>query len=63
MNLDENTTKIVVGVLVLLTAAVGGAIISIRKSKNRQTRTHQENITIGGSNNKVVGGDDNSERK
>ena len=59
MTLDENTTKIILAIAGILTVAVGGSWIAIRKSKKRSNTVRQENITISGSG-KVVGGDDNS---
>lgn len=58
--MEENTTEIVIAVIALLTAIVGGAWISIKKSKKRNQKSNQENISIKGKNNKVIGGDDNS---
>jgi glucose uptake protein GlcU len=60
MQVDENTSKIILGVIALLTVIAGGAIYSVKKSKNRRTNTTQKNITQSGNGNKVVGGDDNS---
>ncbi len=53
--------KIVLGLIALVTALVGGALFSIKKSKNKKQRNSQSNITILGDENKVVGGDDNSQ--
>lgn len=53
-------TEIIIAVIGLLTVVVGGALISINKSKKRNQKTNQENIMIKGKKNKVIGGDDNS---
>ncbi|CAL2061989.1 hypothetical protein [Tenacibaculum sp. 190524A05c] len=58
--MEDNTTKIIIAVIALVTAIIGGALISINKSRKRNTKSSQDNITIKGNNNKVVGGDDNS---
>ena len=60
MTLDENSTKIILAVAAVVAAALGGSLIAIRKSKKRNTKVHQENITVSGTGGKVVGGDDNS---
>lgn len=59
MNLDENTTKIVLAVVAILATMLGGSVIAIKKNKRRSNNVKQENIRITGSG-KVVGGDDNS---
>lgn len=59
MTFDENSTKIILGITAVVAAALGGSWIAIRKSKKRNNKVHQENITISGTG-KVVGGDDNS---
>lgn len=56
--MEEGTQKIILSVLGILVALVGGAIYSKKVRKNK--RTNQENITITGDQNKVVGGDDRS---
>lgn len=58
--MDENYTKIILAVIAVIATIVGGALISIKKSKKRTNKVNQENITIKGNKNKVVGGDDNS---
>ena len=63
MNFDENTTKIVVAIIALLTAIVSGALVTIRKMKKKSTRNTFSNVKITGNNNKIVGGDDNSKNK
>jgi len=60
MNLDDNTTKIVLGLIALLTVIVSGALISIKKTRKRNTRNTISNVNITGDKSKVVGGDDNS---
>lgn len=60
MNLDDNTTKIILGLIALLTVIVSGALISIKKIRKRNTRNTISNVKITGNNSKVVGGDDNS---
>lgn len=63
MNLDDNTTKIILGLIALLTVIVSGALISIKKTRKRNTRNTISNVKITGGNSKVVGGDDNSRNK
>ncbi len=63
MNLDDNTTKIVLGLIALLTVIVSGALISIKKTRKRNTRNTISDVKITGDNSKVVGGDDNSRNK
>lgn len=58
--MEDNTTQIIIGVIALVTAIIGGALISINKSRKRNTKTKQDNIKIKGNKNKVIGGDDNS---
>ncbi|WP_299221250.1 hypothetical protein [uncultured Aquimarina sp.] len=58
--MEDNTTKIIIAVIALVTAIIGGALISINKSRKRNTKTNQDNIKIKGKKNKVIGGDDNS---
>ncbi|MHA7056110.1 hypothetical protein ACWGOQ_0002750 [Aquimarina sp. M1] len=58
--MEDNTTKIIIAVIALVTAIIGGALISINKSRKRNTNTNQDNIKIKGKKNKVIGGDDNS---
>ncbi len=59
MTFDENTTKIILAIVGIVTIALGGSWIAIRKSKKRTNTVSQKNITITGKG-KVVGGDDNS---
>lgn len=63
MNFDENATKIILGIIALLTVIVSGALITIKKTKKRTTRNTISNVDISGDNSKVVGGDDNSKNK
>lgn len=58
--MEDNTTKIIIAIITLVTAIIGGALISINKSRKRNTKTKQDNIKIKGNKNKVIGGDDNS---
>jgi glucose uptake protein GlcU len=58
--MEDNTTQIIIAVIALVTAIIGGALISINKSRKRSTKTKQDNIKIKGNKNKVIGGDDNS---
>ena len=58
--MEDNTIKIIIAVIALVTAIIGGALISINKSRKRNTKTNQDNIKIKGNKNKVIGGDDNS---
>lgn len=63
MTFDENTIKIVLGIIALVTVIVSGALITIKKTKKKTTRNSISNIDISGNNSKVVGGDDNSKNK
>lgn len=58
--MDENTTKIIIAIVALLTAIISGALISINKSRKRSSKSSQDNIHIQGNDNKVIGGDDKS---
>ncbi|WP_346881289.1 hypothetical protein [uncultured Algibacter sp.] len=58
--MEDNSTKIIIAIIALVTAIIGGALISINKSRKRNTKTNQDNIKIKGNKNKVIGGDDNS---
>ena len=58
--MEDNMTKIIIAVIALVTAIIGGALISINKSRKRNTKSSQDNIKIKGDKNKVIGGDDNS---
>lgn len=58
--MEENTMKIILAILAIIATIVGGALISIRKTKKRNSKSNQESITINGDGNKVIGGDDNS---
>jgi hypothetical protein len=59
-NMEDNTTKIIITIIALVAAIIGGALISINKSRKRNTKTNQDSIKIKGNKNKVIGGDDNS---
>lgn len=50
MNLDENTTKIIIAIIGIV--AVGGTIIGVKISKKKNS-----NNTINQNNNTVTGGD------
>jgi glucose uptake protein GlcU len=63
MDLDDNTTKIILGLIALLTVIVSGALISIKKTWKKNTRNTISNVKITGDKSKVVGGDDNSRNK
>ncbi len=54
--MEENTTKIIIGIIALITALIGGALYS----KKRTNKVTQSNIKIKGKKNKIVGGDNNS---
>jgi LPXTG-motif cell wall-anchored protein len=54
--MDDNTTKIILGVIAIITALVGGALYS----KKRRNKVKQTDIKIKGDKNRIVGGDDNS---
>jgi hypothetical protein len=58
--MEDNTFKIMMAVIALVTAIIGGALVSINKSRKRNTKSSQDNIKIKGNKNKVIGGDDNS---
>ncbi len=58
--MEDNTTQIIIAVIALVTAIIGGTLISINKSRKRSTQTKQDKIKIKGNKNKVIGGDDNS---
>ena len=58
--MEDSTIKIIIAVITLLTVIIGGALISINKSRKRNTKSSQDNIKIKGNKNKVIGGDDNS---
>lgn len=58
--MEDNTTEIIIAVIALITAIIGGALISINRSKKRNTKSSQDHIKIKGNKNKVIGGDDNS---
>ncbi|KPQ12988.1 MAG: hypothetical protein HLUCCX10_14390 [Algoriphagus marincola HL-49] len=58
--MEDNMTKIIIAVVALVTAIIGGALISINKSRKRNSKSSQDNISIKGNKNKVIGGDDNS---
>ncbi len=62
MNFDDNTTKIVLAIIGIIAAIIGGSFIAIKISKKRSNNVRQENITINGSG-KVVGGDDKSSNR
>jgi len=55
----EEYVKITLGIITALIVG-GGALFTIRKSRQRKTTVKQDHITIKGNNNKVIGGDDNS---
>jgi hypothetical protein len=59
-NMEDNTTKIIITIIALVAAIIGRALISINKSRKRNTKTNQDSIKIKGNKNKVIGGDDNS---
>jgi glucose uptake protein GlcU len=54
--MEDNTTKIIIGIIALITALIGGALYS----KKRNNKVKQTKIKIKGKKNKVIGGDDNS---
>lgn len=58
--MEENTVKIILAILGIISIIVGGAFISKKISKNRTSKSNQQNISINGDKNKVIGGDDNS---
>ncbi|MCT4142351.1 hypothetical protein [Elizabethkingia anophelis] len=58
--MDDNLTKVIIAVVGLFGAFVGGKLIF--RSKNKKRNITQKNITITGKGNKVIGGDDNSKQ-
>ena len=62
MTFDENQTKIIIAIVGILVAIIGGSFIAVKISRKRSNNVRQENIDISGSG-KVVGGDDNSTNK
>lgn len=62
MNLDDNTTKIILYILGIIVAIIGASFIAIKISKKRSNNVRQENIIVKGSG-KVIGGDDKSINK
>jgi hypothetical protein len=60
INMDENTTKIILAIIGIVTILVSGALISIKRIKKRESKNSISNITIKGNRNKLVGGNDNS---
>jgi len=60
MTFDESSTKIIIGIIGLLTVIVTGAFISIKIIRKRNTKNTISNVHISGQNNKIVGGDDKS---
>ena len=63
MNFDDNVTKIILGLITLITVIAGGALISIKKTRKSNSKKAISNVNISGHNSKVVGGDDNSKNK
>lgn len=55
----EEYVKIILGIIATLVVG-GGALFTIKKSRQRKTTVKQDHISINGNNNKIVGGDDNS---
>ncbi|QSB28513.1 hypothetical protein [Flavobacterium sp. CLA17] len=58
--MGDNYTQIIAGIIIILTTLAGGALYSKRKSKTKKTSNTQNNISITGNENKVIGGDDKS---
>jgi uncharacterized protein YneF (UPF0154 family) len=56
--MGENTVKVLLAIIALITAMAGGSWYSKRKTKS--ISNSQKKIKIKGNKNKVVGGDDNS---
>lgn len=54
--MEDNSTKIILGIITIIIALLGGALYS----KKRKNKVKQSNINIEGDKNKIVGGDDNS---
>lgn len=59
----STTAQIILAIIGLLTVLAGGALISKKISKKRNTKSFQSNIKMSGTGNKVIGGDDNSANK
>lgn len=60
--MENYKIEIISGVVAIVIAIIGGSIYSVKKSKSRDTKTGQNNITVKGNKNKIVGGDDNSNK-
>lgn len=58
MSLDDNTTKIILAIIAVISILVSGAFVSIKKNKSRKHII--KNIEVKGHNSKIVGGDDHS---
>ncbi len=54
--MEDNTTKIILGIITIIVALVGGALYS----KKRSNKVKQTKIKIKGNKNTIVGGDNNS---
>ncbi|WP_196888230.1 hypothetical protein [Aureivirga sp. CE67] len=63
MNFDENTTKIIIALIAVLTIIVSGALITIKKTKKRTTKNSFTNVNVSGNDSKIVAGDDNSKNR
>lgn len=61
--MDDNTTKIILAIIAILASIVGGVTLySKSKNKTKRYNINQKDISINGNNNKVVGGDDKSDK-
>jgi LPXTG-motif cell wall-anchored protein len=60
MNFGDNTTRIIIAVVGVLTLLAGGAFISYKKNKKKTSRNSQSGIIQVGDGNRVTGEDDKS---
>lgn len=60
--MDNNSTEIIVSIVTLIGAIVGGTIYFKSKKKYKRNNVVQKKIKIKGNHNKVIGGDDKSDK-
>ncbi|MGS4347110.1 hypothetical protein ACKUSY_16280 [Myroides odoratus] len=58
--MDNNSIEIIVSIVTIIGAIVGGTIYFKSKKKYKRNKVIQKKIKIKGDNNKVIGGDDKS---
>jgi len=63
MNLDNNTTQIIIAIITLFAAILGGTLISKKVIQKKSSKNKISKVNIFGNNSKIVGGDDNSVHK